>query len=134
MHELNVTSVQFDNNTFAGTPDELKYQLCHMVDQLAYVPGAMFYGNILAYDPSQSLFQHANIHFQGNSQVDLQHTTIQSTVASFPSPTEASNLYGLMIDWFGCIDIQATDAGIYSVGVFNDYVDHEIITLVEGKP
>ena len=48
MSELNVTTVNFDNQKFTGTPDELKYQLCHMVDQLANVQGAMFFGNTLA--------------------------------------------------------------------------------------
>lgn len=133
MHELDVTDVQFDTYAFKGSPEELKFQLCHMVDQLANVPGAMFYGNILAYDPSQNLLQHANIHFRGNDVVELQHTTIATTIATFPSPTEANMLYGSMVDWFGCVDIQATDAGIYSVGAFNDYVDHEILTLIEEQ-
>ena len=85
MSTLNVTKVQFDNNTFGGSPDELKYQLCHMVDQLANIPGAMFFGNILAYDPSQCTMQHANMYLLGNAQVDLQSTVIQTTVATFPS-------------------------------------------------
>ena len=131
MSTLNVTNVQFDNNTFGGSPDELKYQLCHMVDQLANIPGAMFFGNILAYDPSHGTMQHANMYLLGNAQVDLQSSVIQSTVATFPSPAEANQLYTMMLDWFTCVDIQAIDTGIYSVGAFNDYVDHDILTLVE---
>ena len=52
----------------------------------------------------------------------------------FPSPTEANQLYNMMLDWFTCTDIQAIDSGVYSVGAFNDYVDHEILTLVEEQP
>ena len=59
MSNLNVTAVNFDNQTITGTPDELKYQLCHMVDQLANVQGALFFGNVLAYDPSTNMMQHA---------------------------------------------------------------------------
>ena len=134
MSNLNVTAVNFDNQTITGTPDELKYQLCHMVDQLANVQGALFFGNILAYDPSTNMMQHSRMYFQGHPQVDLQQTTIESTVAMFPSPTEANQLYSMMLDWFTCTDIQAIDSGVYSVGAFNDYVDHEILTLVEEQP
>ena len=134
MSNLNVTAVNFDNQTITGTPDELKYQLCHMVDQLANVQGALFFGNVLAYDPSTNMMQHARMYFQGHPQVDLQQTTIESTVAMFPSPTEANQLYNMMLDWFTCTDIQAIDSGVYSVGAFNDYVDHEILTLVEEQP
>ena len=133
MSELNVTTVNFDNQKFTGTPDELKYQLCHMVDQLANVQGAMFFGNILAYDPSANMMQHSRMYFQGNPQPDLQQTTIESTVAMFPSPTEANQLYNLMLDWFTCTDIQPIDSGIYSVGAFNDYVDRNILTLIEEQ-
>lgn len=133
MTELNVTSVQFDNNTYQGSPEELKYQLCHAVDQLANIPGALFYGNILAYDPSQGMMQHANMYFRGSDQVELQQTTIHSTIATFQSPAEAHQLYNLMLDWFTCTDIQAIGAGVYSVGAFNDYVDHNILTLIEEQ-
>lgn len=131
MTTLNVAAVNFTNDTFSGSTDELKYQLCHMVDQLAIVQGAQFYANVLAYDPSQGMMQHANLYFQGNPEADLQQTTIQTTVAIFPSPTEANQLYNMMLDWFTCTDIQPIDTGIYSVGAFNDYVDHDILTLVE---
>ena len=134
MSNLNVTAVNFDNQTITGTPDELKYQLCHMVDQLANVQGALFFGNVLANDPSTHMMQHARMYFQGHPQVDSQQTTIESTVAMFPSPTEANQLYNMMLDWFTCTDIQAIDSGVYSVGAFNDYVDHEILTLVEEQP
>ena len=134
MSNLNVTAVNFDNQTITGTPDELKYQLCHMVDQLANVQGALFFGNVLAYDPSTNMMQHARMYFQGHPQVDSQQTTIESTVAVFPSSTEANQLYNMMLDWFTCTDIQAIDSGVYSVGAFNDYVDHEILTLVEEQP
>ena len=134
MSNLNVTAVNFDNQTITGTPDELKYQLCHMVDQLANVQGALFFGNVLAYDPSTNMMQHARMYFQGHPQADSQQTTIESTVAVFPSPTEANQLYNMMFDWFTCTDIQAIDSGVYSVGAFNDYVDHEILTLVEEQP
>ena len=134
MSNLNVTAVNFDNQTITGTPDELKYQLCHMVDQLTNVQGAMFFGNVLAYDPSTNMMQHARMYFQGHPQADSQQTTIESTVAVFPSPTEANQLYNMMLDWFTCTDIQAIDSGVYSVGAFNDYVDHEILTLVEEQP
>ena len=91
----------------------------------------MFFGNVLAYDPSTNMMQHARMYFQGHPQVDSQQTTIESTVAMFPSPTEANQLYNMMLDWFTCTDIQPIDTGIYSVGAFNDYVDHDILTLVE---
>ena len=133
MSNLNVTAVNFDNQTITGTPDELKYQLCHMVDQLANVQGALFFGNVLAYDPSTNMMQHARMYFQGHPQVDSQQTTIESTVAVFPSPTEANQLYNMMLDWFTCTDIQAIDSGVYSVGAFNDYVDHNILTLIEEQ-
>lgn len=133
MSNLNVTAVNFDNQTITGTPDELKYQLCHMVDQLANVQGALFFGNVLAYDPSTNMMQHARMYFQGHPQVDSQQTTIESTVAMFPSPAEANQLYNMMLDWFTCTDIQAIDSGVYSVGAFNDYVDHNILTLIEEQ-
>lgn len=131
MYELKVTDVLLDEVIVTGNAEEMKYQLNHMIDQVAASEGGQFYANILAHIPNQTQVQHVQVVFSGNVNPEVQLGSMYGSTLGFQTVTESRIAHEQMVSAMSGFFIEASDPGVFVVGTGYNETECEILLLTE---
>lgn len=128
MRKLNITDLIAEDCIAHGSLDEIKHQLCSMIDQVAATPYAMLYGSIAIHDPNTQMVQHAAFHVD-KARADREQLNMYGSTITFVTHTESQIAYDSITDAIGGFFILAADECQHMVVKGYEEFEQEILLL-----